>query len=66
VVLSREIYVTAALLGAIVFVALIGLGSMRDIALGAAFVAALALRGAALHWGWSLPRYKAREPRPRP
>jgi uncharacterized membrane protein YeiH len=66
VVLSREIYVTAALLGAIVFVGLIGLGLPREIALGAAFAACLALRGAALHWGWSLPRYKARDPRPRP
>jgi uncharacterized membrane protein YeiH len=66
VVLSREIYVTAALLGATVFVALIGVGLPREIALGAAFAACLALRGAALHWGWSLPRYKARDPRPRP
>jgi uncharacterized membrane protein YeiH len=65
VVLSREIYVTAALLGAIVFVALIGLGLAREIAVGVSFAAALALRGTALHWGWSLPRYKARDPRPR-
>jgi uncharacterized membrane protein YeiH len=65
VVLSREIYVTAALLGATVFVALIGLGLAREIAVGVSFAAALALRGAALHWGWSLPRYKARDPRPR-
>ena len=66
VVLSREIYVTAALLGASVFVGLIGIGLPREMALGAAFAACLALRGAALHWGWSLPRYKARDPRPRP
>jgi uncharacterized membrane protein YeiH len=66
VVLSREIYVTAALLGATVFVALLGAGLPREIALGAAFAACLALRGAALHWGWSLPRYRARDPRPRP
>jgi uncharacterized membrane protein YeiH len=60
VVLSREVYVTAALLGAIVFVTLSGLGLSREIALGAGLAAGFALRGAALHWGWSLPRYRPR------
>ncbi len=60
VVLSREVYVTAALLGALVFVALSGLGLSREIALAAGFAAGFALRGAALHWGWSLPRYRPR------
>ena len=60
VVLSREVYVTAALLGALVFVTLSGLGFSREIALGAGFAAGFALRGAALHWGWSLPRYHPR------
>jgi uncharacterized membrane protein YeiH len=60
VVLSREVYVTAALLGAITFVAATGLGLPRDIALGAGLLAGFALRGAALHRGWSLPRYRAR------
>lgn len=60
VVLSREIYVTAALLGALVFVG----GSIfvlpREVAIGSGLLAGFALRGAALHWGWTLPRYKAR------
>jgi uncharacterized membrane protein YeiH len=60
VVLSREVYVTAALLGAGVFVALAVAGLSREIAGATGFVAALALRGAALHWGWSLPRYRPR------
>jgi len=60
VVLSREVYVTAALLGAAVFVALAVAGLSREIAGATGFVAALALRGAALHWGWSLPRYRPR------
>jgi uncharacterized membrane protein YeiH len=63
VVLSREVYVTAALLGALVFVTLFGLGFSRDAALGMGFGAGFALRGMALHWGWSLPRYRPRADR---
>jgi uncharacterized membrane protein YeiH len=60
VVLSREIYVTAAFLGAIVFVGGLFGGLPREVAVATGLVAGFALRGAALHWGWSLPRYKAR------
>jgi uncharacterized membrane protein YeiH len=60
VVLSREIYVTAALLGATAFVAATGIGLARDAALGIGLLAGFALRGAALHRGWSLPRYRPR------
>jgi uncharacterized membrane protein YeiH len=60
VVLSREVYVTAALLGAAVFVGLSLVGLPREAAGGAGFLAALVLRGAALHRGWSLPRYRPR------
>ncbi len=60
VVLSREVYVTAALLGAAVFVVAIGSGIARDAALGGGLLAGFALRGAALHRGWSLPRYRPR------
>jgi uncharacterized membrane protein YeiH len=65
VILSREIYVTAALLGALVFVACLALGIAHPIALVSGFAAALVLRAAALHWGWSLPRYRPRPPRSR-
>jgi uncharacterized membrane protein YeiH len=60
VVLSREVYVTAALLGAVVFVASSGLGLSREAALCAGLTAGFALRGAALRRGWSLPRYRPR------
>lgn len=60
VVLSREVYVTAALLGASVFVALTRMEVARELAMGAAFAAGFTLRGAALTWGWSLPRYRER------
>jgi uncharacterized membrane protein YeiH len=60
IVLSREIYVTAALIGAALLVAGFGLGLAREAALGVGFVGAFATRGAALRWGWSLPRYRPR------
>ena len=57
VLLRREIYVTASLLAAAVFVGLASLGVDRLVAGGAGFTAGLALRGAALRWGWSLPAF---------
>ena len=59
VVLSREIYVTAALLGAAAFVGASALGASREISLVGGFTLALSVRGAALRWGWSLPRYRS-------
>ena len=60
VVLSREVYVTAALIGAVVFVGLTGLGLSRESALAAGLAAGLLVRGTALWRGWSLPRYRPR------
>ncbi len=57
VLLRREIYVTAALLAATVYVLLASLGVDRLAASGAGFLAGFALRGAALRWGWSLPAF---------
>lgn len=58
VILSREIYVSAALLGAAVFVAGSSGGLPTTAALVAGFLAGFTLRAAALAWGWSLPRYR--------
>ncbi len=60
VILSREIYVSAALVGALVFVTATGMGAQREVALGLGFAVGLGVRAAALWFGWSLPRYKAR------
>ncbi|KAA2238111.1 trimeric intracellular cation channel family protein [Salinarimonas soli] len=60
VVLSREIYVTAALLGAAAFVLALQAGAPRELAAGLGFTAAMLLRGAALRRAWSLPRYRPR------
>ena len=60
VVLSREVYVTAALVGAAVFVVLSRFGLGRESALGAGLFVGLGVRGMALRRGWSLPRYRER------
>ncbi len=62
VIFRREIYATAALLGAVVFL-LAGSALPREPALLAGFAAALALRALALRNRWSLPVYKPREAR---
>jgi uncharacterized membrane protein YeiH len=65
VILSREIYVTAALVAALVYVALTQAGASRSLAMVSGFATGFALRAASLYWGWSLPRYKPRPPRGR-
>ncbi len=59
VVLSREIYVTAALLGACAFIGAQSLGASREGALIGGFILAFSVRGSALWWSWSLPRYRS-------
>ncbi|MEM6499622.1 MAG: TRIC cation channel family protein, partial [Pseudomonadota bacterium] len=60
VILSREIYVTAAVLAAAVFVLCISLGVPREMSIASGFVVGVVVRGAALIWGWTLPRYRPR------
>ena len=60
VILSREIYASAALAGAAILVALTAAGAPREAAVGSGFAVALVIRAAALRYGWSLPRYRQR------
>lgn len=60
VILTREIYVTAALAAAIAFALLDATGLSREGAVLAAVALGFAVRGAALYWGLSLPRYRPR------
>lgn len=60
IILRREIYVTASVLGAIVYVALVGVGADRTSAAVAGAAAAFAIRGLAIARGWSLPTYRSR------
>jgi len=60
VILSREIYVSAALAGAAAFVVLMMVGTPRELSTGVGFAIGLLVRAAALQRGWSLPRYRPR------
>jgi uncharacterized membrane protein YeiH len=60
VILRREIYASAALAGAVIFATLISIGAPRELAVGTGFAIGLVIRGVALHYGWSLPRYRPR------
>jgi uncharacterized membrane protein YeiH len=59
--LRREIYVTAAALGAAVVAAANSAGLSFGLAGGLGFTAAFALRALALLRGWSLPAFPARD-----
>jgi len=56
-ILREEIYATAALVGAMIYVGLDGLGVTTDLATIIAIGAALSLRLAAIRHKWSLPLY---------
>jgi uncharacterized membrane protein YeiH len=60
VILSREIYASAALAGAAILVVLMAAGAPRELAVGSGFAVGLLIRAAALRYGWSLPRYRQR------
>lgn len=59
-ILSREIYASAAAVGAATFVSLTFLGAPRELALGTGFVVGLLVRAASLRFSWTLPRYRPR------
>lgn len=60
VILRKEIYVTAALAGAMIYVGSIGLGAGRPAAALGSFAVCLVVRGVALRLHWSLPAYRPR------
>ena len=60
IILKREIYVTAAVIGATMFVGLVGLGLGVTMAALLGGVTAFLVRGLAIRLGWSLPIYRPR------
>ena len=60
VLLRQEIYVAAAMAGAVVFVTAYAAGVPRSLAAGAGFLFVLGIRGGALRFGWTLPAYRSR------
>ncbi|MDO5657882.1 MAG: trimeric intracellular cation channel family protein [Paracoccus sp. (in: a-proteobacteria)] len=66
IIMRREIYVTAALAGAVSYVIAVQLGAGKLGAAGAGFGVAASLRMAALAFGWSMPAYRPRAARDYP
>ena len=59
-ILRKEIYVTAARAGASAYVGLVAFAVTDAVATGTGFALCFAIRALALHYGWSLPVYRAR------
>lgn len=64
VLLRPEIYISAALAGAGAFTAVHATGQPLIVSAGVGVTIAFALRGGAIHYGWTLPRYRPRPGRP--
>ncbi|MDM9619584.1 hypothetical protein A6U87_26395 [Rhizobium sp. AC44/96] len=60
VLLRPEIYITAALIGSGIFTVANGLDLPIYSASAVGVLAAFAVRGGALHFGWTIPTYKAK------
>ncbi|WP_112324306.1 trimeric intracellular cation channel family protein [Oceanibium sediminis] len=60
VLTRQEVYVAAAMAGAVLFVSLSGLGLSLALSVGAGFLLALIIRGGALQFHWNLPAYRPR------
>lgn len=60
VLLRKEIYMMAAMAGALTYVAADMAGLVLPLAAGAGFAAAFGLRSGALARGWTLPAYRSR------
>jgi len=63
VILSREVYATAAFAGACGYVILDSFGMGREVATLTGLAVAFVIRGFALRFQWSLPRYRSRSGR---
>lgn len=66
VLMRKEIYITAAMAGAVCYILAIAIGLPVIVASGVGFVVALCIRGGSLMFGWNLPPYKSRPGRPPP
>ena len=61
IILRKEIYVTASLVGALVYVASISFGLDRALGAALGFIVAFGVRALAMIYGWSLPTcYRSR------
>ncbi len=63
-ILKQELYATAALCSAVIYLGVLLLRGSSTLGAALAIAAGLALRAAAIRYGMSLPRYRPREGRP--
>ena len=63
--LGREVYVTASVLGACTYAGLDGIGAGRLPAMIAGFLVTLVVRSLAIAYGWSVPVFRASDKRER-
>ncbi len=59
-IFQREVYATAALAGALVYLGLAGLPVPRNLDIAGGFVAAFGIRALAIIYHWSIPPYRPR------
>ena len=62
-ILKQELYATAALVSAVVYIGALSLGGSPMLGAALGIASGLGLRAAAIRWGLSLPRYRPREGR---
>ena len=60
-ILRRDIYATAAIVGVALYLLLQAFGLQRSAAFGAGMAVVIALRLLAIHWGWQLPIFRMPE-----
>jgi uncharacterized membrane protein YeiH len=60
-ILRRDIYATAAIVGIALYLLLQAFGLQRSAAFGAGMAVVIALRLLAIHWGWQLPIFRMPE-----
>lgn len=60
ILLRKDIYIMAALVGSVVFVTSIGVGADQYVAAGLGFITAFLTRSGALVYGWNMPAYRSR------
>ena len=60
VLLRKEIYISAAMAGAVVFIIADSVGVPLLLGAGMGFLVAFCIRAGALAFGWTLPQYKSR------
>lgn len=59
-IMRKELYATCAMAGAAAYVGLGMLDLPFNVSASVGFVVAFSLRAGGIHWGWTLPPYKAR------